>query len=154
MAMPGKVTPLRRPPYPGPSVVTKTSGCFFGSQASGPVESKLFSSVTPSLVARGVAQLSSADAHKTGDSNIAPMAASAASQHGQRRGVVGIAVLPELRVAHKFAPRSKFVSGRHRNSSPRLRPPDWEQPQSCATGLVFEDRSPRLCSRLPMRDRA
>src|SRR5262244_2099704 len=120
MAMPGKVTPLRRPPYPGPSVVTKTSGCFFGSQASGPLESKLFSSATPSLVASGVAQLSSADARETGNSNIAPTAASAANPRGQRSGVLDIAVLLELRVAHGFARRvlNPSISDRHRNSSP------------------------------------
>src|SRR5262249_43216632 len=89
-------------PYPGPSVVTKTSGCFFGSQASGPLESKLFSSATPSLVASGVAQLSSADARETGDSNIAPTAGSATSQRGQRSGVLDIALLLELRVCARI----------------------------------------------------
>jgi hypothetical protein len=87
--MPGKVTPLSNPPYPGPSVVTKTSGCFFGSQASGPLESKLFSSVTPSLVASGVAQLSSAaTAGEAGDRRMAQTAGNASSERGQRIGEV------------------------------------------------------------------
>src|SRR5712692_391973 len=37
----------------------KTSGCAFGSQASGPLESSCASKRTPSLVASGVVQLSS-----------------------------------------------------------------------------------------------
>src|SRR5216683_7850439 len=74
-----------------------TSGCCFGSQASGPLESSFASKRTPSLVAKGVVQLSpwasAAEPASPSDRSATQKALEASGRGGKRRNGVLMAYL-------------------------------------------------------------